>query len=204
MELTDLRLRLRTLKIQHRTLRKSGNAIAANITGKEITRIERLIFEETAKLGQNDIEGNMEVIEQLYVRLQKKLTHLSLENIRSMYKPDTPTAVYALVMQAITWDEAEVPIQMYAEHYTMNANSEAVQAQWQPIETAPKDGRLLIGCDKSVKVPYLMIWDSYDDPQQRIYPHWCSHIGMYPQPVAVVKRCPTHWMSFPKAPSGNS
>lgn len=62
--------------------------------------------------------------------------------------------------------------------------------EWQPIETAPKDGAFL-ACEEN-KRPYVALWLGMDHPrvdESGWYEHWTF------DPVN-----PTHWMPLPAPP----
>lgn len=60
--------------------------------------------------------------------------------------------------------------------------------EWQPIETAPKDGRYILGCYKSD------VFAMRFRPTHGTCYEWQLHDG-YPE-------CPTHWMPLPEPPAG--
>lgn len=62
-------------------------------------------------------------------------------------------------------------------------------AGWQPIETAPKDGREILGYTEEVGA-LVMYWDTMSQEQD----HWSD--GM-----SISYWTPTHWMPLPAPPS---
>lgn len=68
--------------------------------------------------------------------------------------------------------------------------------EWQPIETAPKDGTHILGWAKRFACPRAIYWQPCGD---RNYPHpeggfWLSVIGKKHSGLA------THWMPLPEPP----
>ena len=64
--------------------------------------------------------------------------------------------------------------------------------QWQPIETAPKDGVEILGFDSKNKTYHVTIYDGYSwhNPDNHYY---SEALGFYP----------THWMPLPTPPKGH-
>lgn len=62
-------------------------------------------------------------------------------------------------------------------------------SEWQPIETAPKDGTEFAAYDKATGTKHVTWWDIYDwyDPDQ----HYYSEAPAFN---------PTHWMPLPAPP----
>lgn len=61
-------------------------------------------------------------------------------------------------------------------------------SDWQPIETAPRDGTEIIGHDIRTGVSHVTRWDyGWDDPDD----HYYSEAPEY---------SPTHWMPLPSPP----
>lgn len=78
----------------------------------------------------------------------------------------------------------------------------AEKHQWQPIETAPKDGEILVYNGESVSPS---MW--YESNEFRNFGEeggWCSADydvgGSLYEGVDVIKPQPTHWMPLPDAP----
>ena len=75
---------------------------------------------------------------------------------------------------------------------------------WQPIETAPKDGRWLLvycpdGSNSYNDDPPLFVTTAFFDSEWRggvWYHHYDDGVGHYLQP--------THWMPLPEAPDDRS
>lgn len=70
------------------------------------------------------------------------------------------------------------------------ALSQAV-AQWQPIETAPKDGTWVLGWAQSDSAPYRISWGR----NHRGEMSWCT------QSFSFVGGYITHWMPLPALPA---
>lgn len=60
-------------------------------------------------------------------------------------------------------------------------------AGWQPIDTAPKDGRKVL-CGRAAVRPYIGLWDSGNS-------EWIESGGY------ALARDPTHWMPLPLPPN---
>lgn len=63
--------------------------------------------------------------------------------------------------------------------------------EWRPIETAPKDGSMILVCQSSNNIISSASW-SY------IYNHWAT----YPGPMGFITEV-THWMPLPQPPKEN-
>lgn len=72
--------------------------------------------------------------------------------------------------------------------YTHTSPPEGM-AGWQPIETAPRDGREILGYTEEVGA-LVMYWDTMSQEQD----HWSD--GM-----SISYWTPTHWMKLPEAPN---
>jgi hypothetical protein len=79
---------------------------------------------------------------------------------------------------------------------------------WQPIETAPKDGAVFLvylpdgrpGGRKDDRV-WLCTWDSYTDAQSGLFPGWIQPLNVVKSGSQPVYRLnPTHWMPLPEPP----
>lgn len=72
---------------------------------------------------------------------------------------------------------------------------------WHPIDTAPKDGRFVIGSDGERVAP--MSWQKKCDDDR--YTGWCGACpvdgGMLYVNHVELGFDPTHWMPLPKAPN---
>lgn len=70
---------------------------------------------------------------------------------------------------------------------------------WQPIDTAPKDGSLFLACniDPAVKNPSVIYWEFGSGPFG-IAPHWrdSTHHSVGYNEF-------THWMPLPEPPEQN-
>lgn len=77
-------------------------------------------------------------------------------------------------------------------------------SQWQPIETAPKDGsKILIFCDGKVLMTSWYVHYSGGQPSRTREPEWeqsemYGGFGGYMGPLR-----PTHWMPLPEPPGTN-
>ena len=73
--------------------------------------------------------------------------------------------------------------------------------EWQPIETAPKDGTSFLGWDG--KYVTEMIWASHEDDDGHV--GWCcagfSYGGVLYDLHYLPLGEPTHWMPLPDPPS---
>jgi hypothetical protein len=77
-----------------------------------------------------------------------------------------------------------------------------MKADWQPIETAPKDGQYIIGIASPCTVPVIVTWqgkwidkdpddfDGHDEPDEA----WKNYWDCYDYK-------PTHWMPLPEPPT---
>ena len=74
---------------------------------------------------------------------------------------------------------------------------------WQPIDTAPKDQRVLLYYPQRFPGVVCGVWQD-EEYARKPQPHWTndrSHIhGVY----ASRRIQPTHWMALPDAPAHNS
>ena len=69
---------------------------------------------------------------------------------------------------------------------------------WQPIETAPKDGTLVLTCVEGVYYrPITGVWSSY-------HPNQAGKTCWRTSPVGGDKIAPTHWMPLPDPPKEES
>lgn len=70
---------------------------------------------------------------------------------------------------------------------------------WQPIETAPKDGTRIIAWRVNVMSPFVVFWREHGLSAEDGEFGWLTLSGIK------VHRCygadPTHWMSLPAPPS---
>ena len=66
--------------------------------------------------------------------------------------------------------------------------------EWQSIETAPKDGTLIIVCSNTGNVWCDVKWEK----RQRAGERW-EHLTL-----GALRFSPTYWMHIPKAPNFNS
>ena len=74
-----------------------------------------------------------------------------------------------------------------------------LSSEWQPIETAPKDGTLLllimVGFEPAVGAYYSHGWDYQTEDCFAEYDHWLAYL----ENRGVWK--PTHWMPLPTPPT---
>ena len=78
-------------------------------------------------------------------------------------------------------------------------------SEWQPIETAPKDGtEVLVFCRHGVKIAYWnaepTVWDGSNDPCWTVFEPEDYFYGFH----LVGPSAPTHWMPLPSPPIGES
>jgi len=64
--------------------------------------------------------------------------------------------------------------------------------KWKPIDTAPKDGRLILVCQSSYYFPTAASWIRYNEYSDEGKLCWRNFMG--------VKLTPTHWMELPEPP----
>ena len=76
---------------------------------------------------------------------------------------------------------------------------------WQPIETAPRDGTLILLWDPEGDPPYFPARFMRDDRPPRS-PHgafvWCQGSPAFGDRLA--ENVPTHWMPLPAPPGGQA
>lgn len=77
--------------------------------------------------------------------------------------------------------------------YIQDAESalSAIGQVWQPIETAPKEGVVMVWCDVGVAVAYI----GYHNDEKRFYDSDALEYG-----ANIVRINPTHWMPLPEEP----
>lgn len=102
----------------------------------------------------------------------------------------------------ITHDEAEMCIERARLTYVQRYRDEALlilhnyvvqqraTTDWQPIETAPKDGTRILAWNSGWEQPTIAHWYSYPGGSNN---RWDNDDG--------VELCPTHWMHLPPGPS---
>jgi Protein of unknown function (DUF551) len=72
-------------------------------------------------------------------------------------------------------------------------------SEWQPIETAPKDGTRILIFDQNI---YIASWsDEVQFGQFEFRPGWQIFDVDGDQFYSVASEHPTHWMSLPAPPS---
>ena len=67
-------------------------------------------------------------------------------------------------------------------------------SDWQPIETAPKDGTVILAWRDGWVKPTLLLWLAHRDLEA---PGWCPYER---QPIRPRGSQPTHWMPLPEPP----
>jgi hypothetical protein len=75
-------------------------------------------------------------------------------------------------------------------------------SDWQPIETAPKDGTIIIGHEPRFGIYGGALGMVWIPPHTRMFHgHKIEHEGYWGSAVHNVHVCkPTHWMPFPELP----
>jgi hypothetical protein len=72
---------------------------------------------------------------------------------------------------------------------------------WQPIETAPKDGTIILVCEDFLC--YSVSWQKWYTPYNDWYYDWCIPNflidNIYSDGIILH---PTHWMPLPELPKG--
>ncbi len=70
--------------------------------------------------------------------------------------------------------------------------------KWRPIDTAPKNGRIILNCP----VRGVVIGDWYDDKYSaRPKPYWTNDLQKLYGVKATRADQPTHWMPLPDRPN---
>jgi len=77
----------------------------------------------------------------------------------------------------------------FKENFVSNWNRRAPVADWQPIETAPRDGREILVYDPIVQITFCVRWTGARFP-------WTLVFGYR----EFSERSPSHWMPLPAAP----
>jgi hypothetical protein len=62
---------------------------------------------------------------------------------------------------------------------------------WEPIDSAPKDGRKLLAWSAEADEVRFVYWDTDDEGEDG----WCDDLG------TVMLDTPTHWMPLPDPPA---
>lgn len=68
--------------------------------------------------------------------------------------------------------------------------------EWQPIETAPKDGTALLGKDVAGDWPFVMKWEG--EPRAPNGGYWAYCEALLSDVAG--EATPTHWMPLPDPP----
>lgn len=78
-----------------------------------------------------------------------------------------------------------------------STRSEAMESKWQPIETAPKDKRGILGWFPGCKCTFSIVWHRYSKEEDtRCWHSFGGSGGFYGEQ-------PTHWMPLPEPPGGD-
>ena len=89
------------------------------------------------------------------------------------------------------WDFGDFSAQINAEEKEAEEIFAELMTDWQPIETAPKDGTSILVCDKGHYYPFVAEWN-----EQEKYWRSTSCIDQY---FGIADA--THWMPLPEPPS---
>ncbi len=90
----------------------------------------------------------------------------------------------------------------YGEKCAFTAVTHGVKMEWQPIETAPKDGTSVLiykpkALRKQVEEAYWVTpWEDAPDEQC----HWSTPIGIAGRGYTILPSSVTHWMPLPQPP----
>ena len=71
-------------------------------------------------------------------------------------------------------------------------------SEWQPIETAPKDGTEIMLWRGDWPCPIFAYWDDLTDPDRGF---WSACESILGDAMDGMVEDPSHWMSFPTPPS---
>lgn len=77
-------------------------------------------------------------------------------------------------------------------------------SEWQPIDTAPKDGTVFFGFDPEDRYPQPMKWEEYEPQyaeEQEEPGYWTYAEALIADVVGEAK--PTHWMPLPPPPESD-
>lgn len=106
-----------------------------------------------------------------------------------MYKPQSPLfATYPMVEYYHYSDAMEENARLKEEVERLRKAGE-----WQPIETAPKDGTVIWATNSIWKRPDYVKWGCIDHIDEWAWVHTHNRYNRTPEPV-------THWMPIPKPP----
>jgi len=74
--------------------------------------------------------------------------------------------------------------------------------EWQPIETAPKDGTVILLWDPSGETPWVVaMWSADDRPFVNEFGPFVWLVGANPRySERIAENVPTHWMPMPEPP----
>lgn len=70
---------------------------------------------------------------------------------------------------------------------------------WQPIDSAPKDGKPLLGFNVKLRVPFMVFWMDQRTDDLSWFPCIMGVGELYGKDFAS-KAGPTHWMPLPDKP----
>ena len=75
-------------------------------------------------------------------------------------------------------------------------------SDWQPIETAPKDRRILLGFSRPVFTGVSAIFGKWetDEYAKKPNPYWAHDLGQLTGVIGMRNNQPTHWMPLPEPP----
>ena len=91
---------------------------------------------------------------------------------------------------AIPWDHSDFPFVIEINGIDVEKDKIGKKGQWQPIETAPKDGTRIIGLCSRLSVTTIKFVSAFEGDA----PAWFSgELGKYVSPI-------THWMPLPEPP----
>jgi hypothetical protein len=80
-------------------------------------------------------------------------------------------------------------------------------SEWQPIETAPRDGTRLFLWDSHLDLAISGMWHvepTIDNPVQGYEPGWAWWVSDRDYVMWDDGTSPTHWMPLPKPPQSNA
>lgn len=100
----------------------------------------------------------------------------------------------------ITRNEAEQAIRTLKPDYRALSAEPVQRDQWQPIETAPKDGTVIQAWHKVHKCPVSVLWkeDGFPYRGERLNWYERSYTTAWPE------RAFSHWMPLPAAPTSEA
>lgn len=116
----------------------------------------------------------------------------------------TMTQRYAgmLRRQGAEWDKREMPVQaecarQAARHMEeLQASKDAISQPWKRMQTAPKDGTVVLVLFDGTDIPHAMRWLAAGDKRGSGYEGWHLTWDGYP----ACERDPRYWMPIPEDP----